>query len=281
MRRVLLGMIAGLATAAAHADYYTGFELPNFNGSAAGTSIAGQQGWYTPPVAGSVDGRVHTYGGNVHGIVQNPVGGNQFAVTQPASTSSFARAQYDYPFGSSQYTVSYDIAGVFEGATPSALNLSSFSLNHPTLASGAFRGFIAINNFVDLNNPSAGLKIEFNVFNAGGTTTPNLSPGAAWQNLAYNNWYRQYVTFDLATNLVNSITLVNLHTGASSTVNPQGWYMDGGAGSTLPLPASIRLFGGGNTGNVTGWDNIHIVPAPGSLALLAGAGLLAARRRRS
>jgi len=279
MRRVFLSIVTGLAATAAHANYYTGFELPNFNGSPAGTSLTGQGGWYLP-VAGSTDARVHTYGGNSHGIVQNPVGGNQFVVTQAGPSNAFARAQYDYPFAPGQYTVSYDLAGVYEGAPPSALNLSSFSLNHPTLAAGAFRGFIALNNFVDANNPQAGIKVEFNVFNAAGTATNNLSPGAAWANLQYNHWYRQYVTFDLATNLVTAITLVDLHSGASSTANPQGWYMNGGAQSTLPMPASVRLFGGGNVGNVTGWDNVHIVPAPGALALLVGAGVMARRRRR-
>ncbi len=277
---VLLGAV-GMACAGAQAQsYYTGFELPNYNASAAGTSVTGQENWYVP-VVGSSNGNVHTYAGNTYGFVQNPVGGNQFLSSASQGGTAFARSQIDIPFAPTQYTVAYDFAGQFvNGTPPSALNLSSFSLNHPTLGAGAFRGFISLNNFVDVNNPSAGIKTEFNVFNAAGTATNNQSPGAAWTNLDYNHWYRQYVTFDLASNLISQITLVDLHTGDSATATPQGWYLDGGANSTLPLPASLRFFGGGNIGNVTGWDNISVIPTPGTLALFGAAGLLASRRRR-
>jgi hypothetical protein len=284
--RIVWGLAAaGAMVASADAQFYTGFELPQYNASPAGTVLTGQQSWYLP-VAGSVNGNVNTYAGNTYGFVQNPVGGNQFATTAstsppPGTAGPFARAQIDVPFASAQYTVAYDFAGVFSGGTPpSAANLSSFSLNHPTLAAGAFRGFIALNNFIDFNNPSLGIRTEFNVFNAAGTALNNQSPGAAWTNLQYNHWYRQYVTFNLATNEVTTITLVDLHNGTSATANPVGWYMNGGAASTLPLPASLRLFGGGPVGNVTGWDNVELVPTPGTLALLGVAGVFATRRRR-
>lgn len=279
----LLIAVAGVAAFAAAAQaqlYYTGFELPDFNASASGVPVTGQQGWYVP-VVGSADGTVHTYSGNTYGFVQNPVGGNQFVVTAAQGGAAFARAQHDYPFGPGSYTVSWDMAPIFNGTPPSTLNLSSFSLNHHTLPAGQFRGFIALNNFTDLNNPAAGWKAEFNVFNAAGGAMSNQSPGPAWASLTNNHWYRQYVSFNLATNLIESIALVDLHTGSSSVANPQGWYLDGGAASTLAMPASVRLFGGGSTaGNVMAWDNVHIIPAPGALALLAGAGLAFSRRRR-
>lgn len=271
-------VVCGVVAAAAHGQtYYTGFELPDYTASAAGTSVTGQAGWYLPS---GINTNVHTYAGNSLGLVQNPVGGNQFLGGVSGGGSDFARAQQNFAFGTSQYTVAWDMAANFLGTAPSAINLSSFSLNHSTLLAGQFRGFIALNNFVDLNNPSAGWKAEFNVFDASGTATNNLSPGSMWTNLQVNRWYRQIVSFDLATNQITSITLLDLHSGASETANPQGWYLDGGAASTLPLPDAVRFFVGGAAGNAMGWDNLSVVPAPASLVLLGLGGLVAGRRRR-
>jgi hypothetical protein len=65
-------------------------------------------------------------------------------------------------------------------------------------------------------------------------------------------------------------------------VSGMAWYLAGGANSTLPRPTDIRLFGSGLNDDVnqTGWDNVSIIPAPGTLALIAGAGLTMVRRRR-
>jgi hypothetical protein len=267
-----------LAASVAQAQYYTGFEATPYSASAGGTVLTGQNGWYLPS---GIDDKVYTYTGNSLGFVQNPVGGDQFIAGVSGGGTSFARAQHNVPFGSAQYTVSYDMAAAFSGTAPSAANLSSFSLNHDTLTAGQFRGFINLNNFIDLTNPAAGWKAEFNVFNAAGTAMTNQSPGAAWTNLLDNHWYRQYITFNLSTNLISSITLVDLHSGASSNATPTGWYLDGGATSTLPLPDAVRFFVGGNAGNTMGWDNVSVVPAPASLALLGLGGLIAGRRRRA
>lgn len=275
-----LGVVAAVGLAsAAHATYYTGFELPQYNASPAGVNLTGQQGWTASPVAGSLNFNVHTYAGNSYGFVQNPVGGNQFIAG--LSGTGPARAQIGVGFSNSTWTVSYDMNAGFNGTLPTAANLGSFSLNHNTLAANTFQGFINLLNFNVAANPAAGWKSEFNVFDAAGVALNNQSPGAFFANLKTNNWYRTYVTVDFAAHQILTISIIDLHTGLGSSVNPNGWYLNGGAASTLPLPDALRAFAGGNAGNITGWDNINAVPAPAGALALAGGLLFAARRRRA
>lgn len=277
---ILVGAVGvGLATTA-HAQLISGFEQPNFVGSASGTSFVGIEGWYQPVATGTEHG-VYTYSGNNLGLVQNPVGGNQFIGGRSGGSPLFARAQKNFDFGGGTYTLAYDMAGNYDGVGDATINLSSFSLQSDGAAAGSFKSFIALNNFVDATNPSAGIKAEFNVFDASGTATNNLSPGAAWQNLKTNHWYRQFITVDFNSNQVLSVTILDLTTGMSSTASPDGWFMTGGSGSTLDLPTGFRFFVGGNEGNIMGWDNLYVVPAPASLLAFAGmAGLAGVRRRR-
>jgi len=275
----MVGLVC--ATGAMAQSYYTGFELPQVAASVGGTVVTGQDGWYLP-VAGSLDQKSFLYTGNTLGFVQNPVGGNQF-LAGVSTGAAVARAQHNFPFGSTgQFTVAWDMASQFApgGALPTAPNLSSFSLNHSTLAAGAFRGFISLQNYVNSADPTQGFKVEFNVFNAAGVPTNNQSPGMAWTSLQFNHWYRQYVTFDLTSNLISQIVLVDLHTGIGTFTSPTGWYLNGGISTALPGPDAVRFFVGGSAGSTMGWDNLNIVPAPSALALLGLGGLLACRRRR-
>jgi hypothetical protein len=174
--RLAFASVAALAVSAvAHGQYYTGFEQPQWVGTPAGVPASGVDGWYQP-VATGIEHNVHTYVGNTLGFDQNPVGGNQFLGGVSGGGSLFPRAQRNNDFTSSQWTVAYDMAANWSGTGSSAMNLSSFSLQHDTVAAGQFKQFIALNNFVDLANPSAGWKAEFNVFDAAGTATNNLSP---------------------------------------------------------------------------------------------------------
>jgi hypothetical protein len=278
--RLAVGSVGLAVAGAAHAQLISGFELPNFTGSAAGTSFVGVEDWYQPVPTG-IEQSVYTYAGNGLGLAQNPVGGNQFVGGRSQGGTLFPRAQKNFDFGGGQHTIAYDMAGTFNGTTASALNLSSVSLTSEMGAAGTFKTFIALNNFVDLANPAAGIKAEFNVFDAAGVALNNQSPGAAWQNLDTNHWYRQFINFDFSTNQITAVTILDLTTGQSSTANPVGWYMTGGAGSTLDLPDSFRFFIGGADGNSMGFDNIYLVPAPASLLAFAGlAGVAGLRRRR-
>jgi hypothetical protein len=280
MRKIAVGLLALCGATAANADLNVNFE--SYDGSAGGTLLTnglgggGQDGWYVP-VAGSVDGKVYTYAGNTPGFASNPNGGKQFLGERSEATGP-SRAQHDNDFSTmSGWSISYDFCALFDGTPPAAANLGSFSLQDSTQA----RFFIALDNFMDPNNPAAGWKAEYNVYDAAGTALNNQSPGADWTNLVYNHWYTQTTVVDFDSNKILSVSLSDITTGDTFTANPD-WYLTGGANPVLPLPTGVRCFAGGNAGNNMGWDNINVgaIPTPGAAALLALGGLATSRRRR-
>lgn len=112
---------------------------------------------------------------------------------------------------------------------------------------------------MDVNNPAAGWKIEYNIWDSAGTAFVNQSAGAEWSNLTFNQWYRISTTVDFSTNRITSVSVTNLTTSATNTATPD-WYVTGGSSSTLPLPPSIRCFVGGATaGSIGGFDNVSVV----------------------
>jgi hypothetical protein len=274
---VLLALgIAFAASATAQSTTYD-FESPTYSGSAGGTLLTGQQGWTLP--AGT-DYSVFTYADNAPGLPVNPSGGGQFLGGTSTGTNP-ARAQHTQNFsgGDGVWSVSYDFAARYNGTLPTAQNLGSFSLQP-----GTARSFIALNTWVDLNT-GTNWNAQYNVFDAAGVAVNNQSPGAAWNNLEVNHWYRQNTTFDFNANRILEVSITDLATGTTTTTAPTNWFLAGGSASALPLPTDIRFFAGGAAGNVMGWDNaaISIVPAPGALVtallgVIPGAGLLLRRR---
>jgi hypothetical protein len=266
-----------LANSPAWAQVTTGFEAPDYSGSAAGTLLTGQQTWYNP-VAGSSDYSVFTYAGNALGLPTNPTGGAQFIGANPGTT--LARGQIDTNFGStSVWTVGYDVAHSFVGTLPAAQNVGSTSTQNPAAAP---RQLIALHTWTDPTT-AATWNAGFNVFDATGVALGTLSPGTAWNGLLVNHWYRESYTFDLNTNLVLSVSLTDLSGGPTNTFAPSGWYMQGGAGGgTFPLPTAFRFFAGsGVAANIAGWDNLSITPAPEPSSMaLCGVGLVGLIYRR-
>jgi hypothetical protein len=273
-RTLLMSALALMAGSALAID----FENPPYNGSAAGTLLTGQDGWYLP-AAGGADWNVYTYAGNTLGVVANPGGGgSQFAAGR--SLGANARAQKDFNWGSAPgFDVSYDVNNTYSGQPPAVDNIASWSLQDSVTS----RSMIALNTWTDPNT-ATNWDVEFNVFDAAGVATNNLSPGAAWTNLTLNHWYRLTHRIDFTNNAVVSTTILDLHTGVSNTFNPTGWYLTGGSAPTAPLPTGYRFFAGGTTpGNTNAVDNFTItpVPEPGTfVAIGAGLALLVARRRR-
>lgn len=282
MKKVSFVLAAVGAAAAANAQYSTGFEPPTYTGSAAGTLLAGQDGWYLPAIAGTQDPTVHTYANNQWGFVTNPTGGTQFAVTRFGNANP-ARGQHPFNFSSADvFTIGYDFcADRFGGSLPASNNIGSFSLQDSTVS----QYFQTLMVWSDLNTGNA-FNHQYGVFAAGGGAISFVNPpDPAFTNLNLNTWYRSTTTFSFATHQILSISIDNLHDAAAPVVldvSGLGWYLAGGANSTLPRPTDFRIFGSGagqNT-NQVGWDNISVVPAPATLALLGLGGLVAARRRR-
>lgn len=255
--------------APAFADIDTGFESPEYSGSAAGTSITGQQGWYTPPVAGSIDYTIMTYAGNALGLPANPSGGGaQFAAGRSLGGSAFARAQKDHDFATSDtWCLSWDYLARFDGTPPPTHNIGSFSFQPTgTQAVPESRTFIALNTFTDIADPTS-WSAGYIVHDAAGiqVNQPGLFAGPEWQNLRFDTWYHQTTEISLAENRITRVTITNIATGETAAAEPAGWYLGGGAVPALPLSTSVRFFAGGTTaGNIAAWDNLRLVPTCGA-----------------
>jgi hypothetical protein len=237
------------------AQAHIGFEPPDYQGSAQGVMVTGQQGWYLPNVAQSTNQFVYTYVDNALGLPANDLGEDQFlGARTPAG--SLPRAQLDFDWGATTvWTASYDFAARFSGTLPAIDNVGSFSLQNSDTA----RSFIALNTWA---NPAQATmwNANYNVFNAGGGTLDLQSPGPEWRNLAVNHWYRQSSSFDFESNRILSVSITDLATGVTATFAPTNWYLRGGATGRPPLPTALRFFVGGDTtaGNIQGWDNLVI-----------------------
>jgi hypothetical protein len=267
-----------LFTHAAVGQYSSGFEAPLFNGAPGGLNLNGQQGFYNPDPPNSVSGQVYTYAGNALGLPANPTGGDQFIGSTGPAGGMFSRSQLDigYGNGTGSWTIAFDVAVTFTGQLPSAQNIGSFSSQlFPNEAT-----FISLARWSDPNT-AANWNADYVWFDAAGTQLIEQVADPGFQNLATNHWYRWSTTFDLDTNLITEVALMDLTAGTTVTNNPVGKYLWGGAAGAPP-PSGLRFFAGSSTaaGNTMAFDNLDVVPSPASVALLGLAGLLGARRRR-
>lgn len=275
-KKVTFLAFAGVCALAAGVSGQT-FEAPAYSGSAAGIDLNGQ-GTFFNPVAGSASGQVYTYAGNAVGLPVNPTGGLQFIGSTGPGGAVFSRSQTpaSYGAGTGTWTVAFDIATTFNGQLPSAQNIGSFS----TQGFPADRTFIALARWVDPTTATE-WNADYVWFDGAGTQLTETVADPGFQNLAINHWYRWSTTFNLDTNQILEVSLTDITGGGVVTHNPIDRYLVGGAaGGALP-PSGYRFFGGasGVAGNTLGFDNVTIIPAPGSLLLL-GLGALALRRRR-
>lgn len=274
MKRILGFIAIAVPMASAYAQYSTGFESPGYTGSAGGTLLTGQQGWYVP-VAGSIDHNVFTYAGNSFGVAANPTGGSQFSAGVGGATP--ARAQHDLNMSVGDvWSFSYDVLGMYTGQLPAVNNLGSFSSQNFTL--GAHQSFIALNVWDDVNT-AASWSAQYNVYDAAGVAINNQSAGSAWAGLTPNRWYRQETRVNFATNQVTFVAITDLTTNVTTSFSPTTWYLNGGANNPggLPRPTGFRMFAGG-ANSLMAFDNVS-VPEPATLAVL-GLGVLAAAARR-
>ena len=278
---------AALCTAS-FAQFSDNFETET--GSTAGTALTagfgggGQNGWYNP-VSGSVDGSVYKYAGNALGLSTNPNGGNQFLGEQVTTLNGTVRAQHNVTFSGGVYTLAFDFNGDFTGNLPTSDNLGSVSLQ-PSATADYFQ---TIYQWGSNTATASGFNANIGHWtSAGGTGGAGIafdSPGTAWTNLSLNHWYHQTVSWSFTTGLITDTTLQDLTAGGGlNDFQPTGWYLSGGANDTLgqALPTDVRFFASGGAGDIMGYDNLNVAPAPepATMALLGMGALALIRKRR-
>ncbi|MHB8637920.1 MAG: PEP-CTERM sorting domain-containing protein [Fimbriimonadaceae bacterium] len=282
MKLILTIAGAGLC-ASSFAQFSDNFESET--GSAAGTLLTsgfgggGQGGWYNP-VSGSIDGKVYTYSGNALGLSADPNGGNQFLGMHVLTAQGSNRAQHSVAFTSGLWTIGFDFNGMFSGTLPAADNLGSVSLQP-----AASNYFQTIYQWGTNTATAKAFNANIGHFASTGGSIVFDSPGAAWTNLTVNHWYHQTVTWNFTTGLITDTTLTDITAGgATNDFQPTGWYLAGGANNAgaLITPTDVRFFASGAAGDIMGYDNLTVTPAPepASMAVLALGAVSLLRRRR-
>jgi hypothetical protein len=254
----------------ASASYISDFE--SLSGSAAGTVLTGQDGWYNP-VSGSADYRVYTYAGNAIGMPANPTGGAQFIGGSATSTTVFARGQHDEAFPnpvSGLYTFELDFCGKFTGTPPAVNNLGSFSIQP---SSGTAANGQAIAPLFSWMPGFEGTfyRASYLAYDAAGAAmvAPGGLPGAAWDNLSLDHWYRATTIVDFNINRIIEVRIKDLTTNTTTSFIPPDWYMHGGSAGPGQQPTGFRCFTGGGLGNHMGFDNLNVQPGAAT-PVLAG-----------
>jgi hypothetical protein len=258
-----------------------GFEPPSYTAGSPCSSLTGQGGWYKPPSVVSADASVCTYAALAQaGFAVDPSGGTQLAILHAGDDSQYPRGQYNLDFRQAAvWTLSYDLMAI--NLSPDASSKGSFNIGSFGLIQPAGSSFTAFDSW-DSAAANSTWTTMYHAYNSSGTPF-DAAPGAAWQGLLQDHWYRETTVVDVGSLSILSVAITDLSSGSTTTVTPAGWYLMPNA----PPPGGIRLFGSGST-NVFGVDNIQLesvpVPEPGPSLLLLGSGLVglagAARRWR-
>lgn len=269
-----MGLKTGILCVFASAGIAFGQYSDNFEtGYTVGIDLNGQNGYYNPIPASSISATVLNYAGNPFAFPQNPKGGNVFIGGNGPGGGIFVRSQKDVPYPSGKVHISYDVAAKYLGTTTATQNLGSFS----TQVFPGSATFIALATWTNTASPTT-WDADMIWFSSTGAQLQEKIPGMT--GLAADHWYRRTFTFDLNTNQFLRVTVTDLTSGNHVVYKPTDRYLFGGAAGA-PAPTGFRWFiGGSGAGNVHGYDNLKIVPAPGAAVLLGFGGLVVARRRR-
>jgi hypothetical protein len=269
-RSISLASLLSLAVPLVAQGYTTDFEGPVFNASATGTPASGQDGFYIPAVAGSIDGGLFTYAGNSLGVPVNPNGGASFWGGLTAGGTAFARSQRPLSLPGSRIKVEYDVCCNYLGTVVPTNNIGSFSFQPSTNAI-----YVNLLAAYPLGAPFPPTVWEADVVTRGVTppgTVTTVLPDPAFQNLAMNVWHHWAVTIDLVAGTHESFSITNGVTNVTTTyVPPTPLLLPIAPGLGAPLPTDLRLFAGGTAaGNVFAVDNLRITYAAAYTAYGAG-----------
>jgi hypothetical protein len=299
MKKILLAIVLAvfLAYVAVTPAGAVSFDFESFSASKEGVALDGQGGFYLPPhplpSSASWHYNVHPYADNqpfnvldttsTYAVPNNPYGGSNFVAAPGVGDGIYwdgssiyyrnNRAQHDTSFaGVSIWTISYDFLAGFDDVSGlgQTQNIGSFS----TRTIGGTTSYI---NLMAWDSSLTAFDSSYMAYDAAGffALSPGVSPGSAWEDLSLDQWYRAWTTFDLTSNRITEVGIIDLLTSSSASYNPTDWYLAGGQAGG-PAPEAFRLFtGGGYPGNLLAFDNISITPIPEpATMLLLGSGLV-------
>ncbi|HEX5051808.1 MAG TPA: hypothetical protein VFZ65_08560 [Planctomycetota bacterium] len=244
----VLCLLSSLAASIAAQGYTTDFE--SFTASAGGTPCAGQDGFYVPAVAGSIDGALYTYAGNTLGVPLNANGGANFYAGLSISPN-FARSQRVVTVPTGRIHIEFDVLCNYAGAVTPTNNIGSFSFQ-PS-GTSVYVNLLARWPTGVLFPPTTWNADYVLGPTAAGTQSVLADP--AFQNLAVGVWHRWGVTVNLTTGEHINFSIRNGTTGITTVFTPPASLPLPGAGTAMPT--DFRLFTGG-ADNVFAVDNFTI-----------------------
>ncbi|HZN38191.1 MAG TPA: hypothetical protein VFD82_05270 [Planctomycetota bacterium] len=250
--------LAALTPLAAQVGYSTGFET--FVASSSGTPCAGQDGFYVPPVAGSVDGAIFDYPTNTIGVPINPNGGLNFYAGVVVSGSCRAQRNVTPPTNA-RCVVQFDVLCNYVGtaaAPPNNIGGVSFQ---PSAAIPPQFPVVAVYMNLLARWPAGAMTPPptWDADTAFGPTPASVIttlPDPAFQGLAVNVWHTWGATLDLRTQEYINWRITNGLTGITTVYTPPAPVPLPNQGS-LQMPTDFRFFTG-SLGNLFAVDNFTV-----------------------
>lgn len=244
----LLALVGSVAAQ----GYTTDFET--FLASSAGTPMAGQDSFYVPAVAGTIDGAIYTYP-NALGISPNPLGGANFWAGVSQGGTAFARSQRPVTLPTGKIFIGFDVACNFVGTTTPTQNIGSISFQ-PSTTNPAVN--ILARWPTGVTFPPTTWNADFVLGPSPTAGTQGPLPDPAFQGLALGIWHHWTVTVDLVAGVYTEFSITNGATSVTTVYTPPVPLALPGQG--LPSTATdFRFFCGGATaGNVFALDNFTI-----------------------
>lgn len=246
---------------ACSSDYKADFESPLYIGSATGSILYGQDGWYEPIPGPNF--LVYQYTGNTALIAVNSSGNDQFIAA--VANLGIGRATHDINMAvgpTNIWTIGFDFVARFSGILPSNGTVGSFQLLPSLVESTTSSREFSVN--IQWVTPATATTAElaFTYYDSAGVQQPLVLPGGAFSTIGSNDWYRLEVTTNLATNAITQLRLLDLTAGTETINVPVGWYLFGGSSSfsAIPPPSSMRFTSGNGVvdGEIAAYDNIRV-----------------------
>jgi hypothetical protein len=224
--------------------YESGFE--GLQGSAAGTAVTGQDGFFLPPAR--LDARIHTYAGNALGVFQNQSGGSRFLACQGTAAGAAAAQRLVTMPVDCEIHIEFDVCVRYLGAgAPPTTEIGGFSLQ----PAGVARTVELAARWPAGAGPApASWDADVRIGPGAGTVVPVQH--VAFQGLLVDVWHRWGATVDLRSGAYTGFNITNGLTGVRTLVTPP----PGSAPLALaggPLPDSFRVEAAG-AGAVLAFD---------------------------